>query len=78
MSAVCATRFVAMARPSVTFGLGRSGSRCMNSGERLRRVMYRDDAVSVTLPQAKRAKLGLAKPSRICQHGIEYRLQIAG
>src|SRR5262249_36841819 len=46
--------------------------------KRSRRVMYRDDAVSITLPQAKRAKLGLAKPSRICQHGIEHRLQIAG
>jgi hypothetical protein len=38
--------------------------------------MYRDNALSITLPEAKRAKLGLAKPSRICQHGIEIRLQI--
>src|SRR5262249_22930713 len=45
-------------------------------GKRLGRVVYRDDAVSITLPQAKRAKLGLAKLSPICQHGIEYRLQI--
>ena len=46
--------------------------------KRLRRVMDRDDAVSITFPQAKRAKLGLAKLSTICQHGIEHRFQITG
>src|SRR5262249_41663931 len=46
--------------------------------QRLRCAMYRDHAGSITPPpKAKRAELGLAKPSRICQHGVEYRLQIA-
>ena len=41
-------------------------------------VVRRDGAKAVAFIEIKDAKLGLTKPRRIRQHGLEHRLKLAG
>src|SRR5215467_6494771 len=46
--------------------------------KRGRGVVERLGAEGVSVVQIERAKLGLAEPRRVRQHGLEHRLQVAG
>ena len=43
-----------------------------------RRIVRRNEMQRVAFPAEDSAKLGFANPCGILQHGLEYRLQIAG